>query len=280
MSIVHVPGGILSRGERHREAELRPLLGEDEAYLAEKAPGLPPARKATLLLTRCLERLGPYERPTPELVRGLTVGDREALLLHVRRLTFGDRLPCLLRCPACAEPMDLDLRVGDLLLDPYAAWEESWTAPIPGDAPDAPPRMLRFRLPTGGDQEAVEPLARRDPAAASGLLLRRCLVDPDAAIPGPEGVLAVSARMAELDAQAEMLLSLTCPHCAHPFTALLDAAGYLFRELTQGARQLDREVHLLAFHYHWSPRDILGLTPRKRRVYLELLEDALSEVRA
>jgi hypothetical protein len=35
-------------------------------------------------------------------------------------------------------------------------------------------------------------------------------------------------------------------------------------------------VHLLALHYHWSEAEILGMTQQKRRLYLDLLSDALS----
>ena len=89
---VTLPGGLLVGGERRQDAVLRPLAGEDEAFLLEDAAGLSPAARTTALLARCVERLGPVEPVGAEDVRALTAGDREALLLELRRLSFGERL--------------------------------------------------------------------------------------------------------------------------------------------------------------------------------------------
>lgn len=270
---VTLPGGFWRDGVHHREAELRPLTGEDEAFLLDAGASSPPARRTTLLLARCLARLGSWTEPVPiEAVRGLTVGDREALLLHLRSLSLGDRMQCVLRCPdpACGERMDLDLDVRDLLEPPYphaAPWHEesfeeagrTW--------------KVRFRLPTGADQEEAASLARTDVAAAAGLILRNC-IDPPAEDLTPAVTESLGARMAELDPQAELALQLTCPACGRDFSTQLDAASYFFQELTGAAVGLWREVHRLALAYHWSEPEILRLTGRKRRLYLGLLAEA------
>src|SRR5437870_2037317 len=115
---VTLPGGIWQEGTRHQEACLRPLAGEDETSLLDCQDDRLPAARTTHLLARCLTRLGPWEAVTEEQVRRLTVGDREALLLHLRRLLQGEQLACLLTCPRpdCGEKMELELRVSDLLL--------------------------------------------------------------------------------------------------------------------------------------------------------------------
>jgi hypothetical protein len=278
---VTLPGGCWHDGRCYREAALRPLVGEDEAFLLEAGAALLPAAWTTAVLARCLARLGPPGPVTPEAVRSLAVGDREALLLHLRRLTAGERLPCVLACPAagCGAPMDLDLRAGDLLLPPY---------------PEAPPVRettmtedgttwrIAFRLPTGADQEAAAELARADSGAAAAALLRRCVVgvtsESGAAGELPVGAAErLAALMAEQDPQAELLLSLTCPACGHAFTALFDTASYLMQEVARRGRQLYREVHSLAFHYHWGEGEIMAMPARKRQLYLELLAEALAE---
>jgi hypothetical protein len=43
--------------------------------------------------------------------------------------------------------------------------------------------------------------------------------------------------------------------------------------LSRRAAGLLRDVHRLALAYHWSERDILGLSLRRRRSYLLLLEE-------
>ncbi len=284
MTPILLPQGLWIDGMRYQEAGLRPLSGADEGFLAEAGAGLPPVWQTSMLLQRCLLYLGPLREIGMETVRTLTVGDREALLLHLRRLTFGGRMPCVLNCPdpGCGEKMDLDLEVDELLVPPLEdgrPWHEIRVQEEGGSY------RIRFRLPTGGDQEVSLDLAASDPQAAAVLLARLCIdrVESTTESGGllddwPETVTrAVSQRMAELDPQAEIVLNLTCPACGREFTTLFDTAAYFFRELAAHGRQLYRDVHHLAFHYHWSEADILGMTPGKRRMYLELLSEALTE---
>jgi hypothetical protein len=280
--VATLPGGYWVNGACRRDAELRELTGEDQIFLMEDAASLPLAQWATEVLTRCLTRLGPGEPVTREAVRALTVGDREALLLHLRRLTVGDRLQCVLTCPspACGHKLDFEVRVSELLLLPGGEAAKRHELAI---RPPDVDYIVRFRLPTGADQEAVALLGRTDPDAAAALLLQRCVesIDSTDGVELQEFPAALidplSARMAELDAQAELTLNITCSVCGATFTTVFDAASYLFQELLAGMRNLDREVHLLAYHYHWSPSEILTMSPRRRRRYLQLLEEELAQ---
>jgi hypothetical protein len=281
-AMVHLPGGLWQDGVCHRQAGLRPLDGNDEAFLLESASSLSTAERTSALLARCLTRLGDLSLADQEplaVARALTVGDREALLLHLRRLTEGERLQCVLQCPdpGCGEKMDLELRVSDLLLPPYAEPRGEYETTV-GD--NGGQRRVRFRLPTGADQEAIAPLAAADPDGAAALLLRRCVleVDPAAQEGLPAEVQAeLPAVLSELDPQAELLLDMQCPACGQPFTALLDAASYFYREIANRSAHLYRQVHLLAFYYHWSEAEIMGMTTAKRQRYLDLLVEALGE---
>ncbi|HEV2851615.1 MAG TPA: hypothetical protein VHC97_02310 [Thermoanaerobaculia bacterium] len=275
MTEITLPGGLWLGGAHHRRAELRPVAGADEVLLAEERSA-PPARRVTRLLGRCVRRIGdvPVEEET---VRALTVGDREALLLHLRRLTLGEAMPCVLACPDCGEKLDLDLRAGDLLLPPYTETRPGWETVVEGRY------RVRFRLPAGKDQEAAADCVERDGAeAAAALLLRRCVesVEDEEGRPVEDWPAAVArelpARMAELDPQAEISLDLACPACGRRFSALFDPASYFLGELGGDPARLFRQVHSLALHYHWSEPEILALTPRRRRVYLELLAEAVS----
>lgn len=250
---ITLPGGRL--------AQLRPLRGEDELFLAEETAGLTPARRTTLIVARCLEALGDEAPVSLASARTLTAGDREAVLLHLRRATFGETLTSVLRCPheGCDERMDLELRVSDLLVPPSSA-EEVNTLTIGNEE-------IRFRLPNGGDLEAAAELARDDVGAAARLLLSRCVLS------GNADAYALAKRMAELDPQAELVLELTCTKCGRAFTALFDTASFFFGELGAQRERLYREIHQLALHYHWSERDILGMTPSRRRKYLHLISE-------
>lgn len=280
---VTLPVGINIEGEWHRGASLHSLSGREEAFISEQAGSVPPAHLVTTLLSTCLDHVGPATPVNTSIVRRLTVGDREALLLHLRRLAFGDRISCVLYCPndSCREKLDLDLRVSDLL-EPGSSRSEEWHETTISD--DGFAYRVRFRLPTGADQEAVVDLARLDPFAAAALVLRRCIdrvtVEGETSQPLADLPACVATElpelMANLDPQAYLQLSLTCPVCDQVFTAPFDAAAYFFGELSRQLHSLYQEVHLLAFYYHWSESEIMAMTGHKRRLYLGLLSESLA----
>ena len=102
--------------------------------MAAAAHAMPPVTWTNALLSRCLTHLPPGEAVTSPRIAALTVGDREALLLHLRRLTFGDRMQCTLTCPQsdCGELMDFELNVSDLLQPPARIDHRTRPALIPG----------------------------------------------------------------------------------------------------------------------------------------------------
>lgn len=223
----------------------------------------------------------------PEVARRLSVGDRETLLLHLRKATLGDRLHCVLDCPGkdCGKKMDVRLTVTDLLVAPQA----QAPPPLHQGAFDTDEGLVHawFRVPTGEDQEATASVALADPAGAVALMAKRCLDVPqeEGFLPsdrwGPRALADLSARLAELDPQAEITLDLQCPECKTEFGALFDPGPFFVAEVAGRAADLYREVHLLALHYHWSPSEILAMPREKRRIFLDLLAEALTgEARA
>jgi hypothetical protein len=274
---IRLPGGLWLEGNCHREVILRSLRGRDEELLNESAEALP-AERVSGLLACCVERLEGFGELTPGTAAQLTVGDREALLLHLRRLTLGTRLQCLAQCSACGESIDLDLSVDDLLQPPYSDWRPEYETRCP--TPDGP-LQVRYRLPTGADQRAAALLAAEDLAAAQSFLLRRCVIEVragDGSLIEPEEVEApllqhLPRELAERDPQAESILDFVCPACGAAGRVLLDAADFLFRELGSRRGELYRQVHRLALHYHWSEAEILSLPWSKRQRYLGLLAE-------
>jgi hypothetical protein len=263
-AVFPLPGGLaFDDGPPLKTAVLRPVHGFEEEWLAH-ASEAPSAVKVTRLLSACLISLDD-QAVTTELVRRLLVGDRDYLILQLRRLTFGDEVMAVLTCPACGEPMDVSFRASE-------APVEARTQTASSHGMTLEDRAVRFRLPTGGDQEA---LLGMDIDAAADQLLRRCLCDDGGRPLTDEEREAVIARMEQLAPQAELELDLTCPECSHAFIAPFDTTTFFFDEMRINGEQLLREIHALAFHYHWSESEILGLRRSRRRAYLALLNEAL-----
>jgi hypothetical protein len=277
--------GCWQDGKCHREVRVHAIGGSDDKLVDDLyAEGLP-VRRNSLLLAHCVSGFGSEEKP--EILGDLSMGDREALLLHARRLTFGGQIDCVLACPACEERMDFQLCIDKLLL------------PV---CTDALPRYfeellvsegrrfrVRFRIPSGNDVDEALSMSNGTVGQAVKEILSRCVewvrtdeqpgVARDLSMEDwPEGLAGqISARMSELDPQAETELQLVCPACHHSFATCFDVGDYFARELAARSRCLYHEVHELALAYHWSEADILKLSPRRRRLYLDLLAESLSE---
>jgi hypothetical protein len=265
---VPLPGGLIVGEHRLAHAELRPLTGHEEDWLARHR-GASTAHAVTRILEACLVGAGDGNVPG-DLARRLLVGDRDFLMFALRRLTLGDRFQGVLACPLCAARMDVSFGAEDVPVEPRPQTADSYTLQL--DSADGCPRTIRFRLPTGSDQEAVLDMHHE---AAVAALLERCIVD-DGGVPLAIAEReAVAAAMDRLAPQVDLELDLTCPECRHAFLMPFDITAFFLHEMDVNAAQLLREVHALALSYHWSEADILSLGRDRRRAYLGLLREAL-----
>lgn len=276
--LARLPHGLWREGAMPlRELYMRPVGERDHAFLLDTLDtGMTPGARGTALLERCLE-----DAP-PGVAQALGAGDREALLLQLRRLSHGDVMNCVLRCPSptCAQRLELTLCVSNLLHPCYAdAAAEHALCVAHGGAH----YELLFRLPSAGDLDLAAGLAKEDPRRAGFALLTCCILDavadgsPVETCALPDAVCdAIAAAIGELDPQACIEFAMTCPACGHAFEAALDAASLLLNELDALARQSLRDVHVLASHYGWSERDIFAMPARRRARYIELISDLQS----
>jgi hypothetical protein len=288
-----LPGGYFDgRGGPHREALLAPPTGHDEEYLARLAPQAPVASVVTGLLARCLLRVGDVERGGAALTRDLLVCDRDYLLVRLRELAFGPKVEAVLTCrrPECRLPMDVSFSLDELPFGRDGVSRRFFTAqlsaPVTVESGGVreETRLVEFRLPTGADQEALAAETRADEGRALRRLLARTLrrvgsatgIDEALVNALPEGAREeIAAEMKRLSPSVEIELEGECPECGTPFSTQLDVASFFIAEMRGSLHALERSVHFLAWHYHWSEREILSMTRRKRQRYVELLREEL-----
>ena len=221
---------------------------------------------------RALALLAAADPETPwEELCALPLGERDRRLLELREGTLGRRIESVARCPGCGEPLDVLLDTREL----RGGGSEGAAAEPPAEL-IRDGLTLRFRLPTSLDLLAAERCAGVEEGRRS--LAERCVVearrggeDLAPASLAEADVTALAAALAAADPGAELLLDLRCPACGHGWRELLDVASFLWAEIEVQARRLLREVHVLARAYGWSEPDVLALTPRRRRLYLEMV---------
>jgi hypothetical protein len=290
LSTCLLPGGLVGDdGVVHREAEFVPLSGREEELLADRR-GESPAARVTAVLARCVRRIGAVE-VTPAVARRLLVADRQFLLMKLREATFGDRVAGTLSCPwpQCGARMDLDFSTRDIPVrsaeEVAATYHVELTeAEAPRDASGRRHEGLTFRLPNGEDQEVLGPLLPEHPARALTGLLERCLLGTDAGwdeVPDLVAALSPHARQAVEQAmethapRLDLEMDLACPECGRASTVPFDVQDFFFGELQTSRDLLYRQVHYLAYHYHWSEREILDMSRDKRLAYIEVLADEI-----
>lgn len=176
---VRLPIGFADQdGNIQRDAVLRKMRGHEEALLYDA--NLIAGRLVTELLKNCLVRLGDQSPATTEAVRSLYSADRNYLLLELRRITLGDRMPAAYRCPRCDSVVQVQEDLSDLtvrwlepdqsLEDIHLELEDGYT-----DRQGHRHTGMILTLPTGIDEEFVTPMVVKDPLKARDALVLRCI---------------------------------------------------------------------------------------------------------
>jgi hypothetical protein len=277
-------------GKRHCELVMNPLTGfEEEILSSQQFPG---AVQVTEVLIRCVKSIGEIDKIDASIIRALTVGDRQYCLMVLRQLTFGDRVQATLPCPwpSCGKGVDIDFNLSSI---PLTACDSAlhFCVSLPClveysvvTASDQTNTVVEFRLPNGGDQEALCAIDDDSETQLMLHLLSRCIKHfGDVTAPSVEWLRSVPAALLmsleqEMEARASHLaltMDVNCPECKRDFVAPFELQDFFFSELKVGIDVLFREVHYLAFHYHWSERDILSMTRDRRRRYIETLANEI-----
>jgi hypothetical protein len=226
---------------------------------------------------RALILLGAACRDSPEEDPArYSVGERDARLLTLREWTFGREVSAVTHCPKCGEALELNLRVDDLRAGGQERTSTRTSAPLALEDGDY---RVKFRLPNSLDLRALQG-ASDTAVKVDEQILQHCLLEvtcrgENVAVEQlPETVVsAVSERMTEADPQAEVELALECYQCHHQWDERFDIDSFFWTEVHAWASRMLNEVHQLASAYGWSETEILGLSPLRRNLYLNLIAE-------
>jgi hypothetical protein len=248
------------------DVELRRTTGEEDLLLLEAygdAISTSPLSTSMMLA----ERLAVPSEGGELDAASLTVADLEALLLEIRRRTFGDVISTHGRCgvPECDTPIDLSFRIGDYLRGHRVR------KPVGVQSLESEPTWFQlrggtveFRLVTTGDLAAA--MASEFPELELARLTMRS---------HSPGIDKQSSRRAQraMESLAPPLsgeVQGECPECGAAVRFWFDVQSYVQRELRYDAEFLYEDVHQLATRYHWSEEKILSLPRQRRMQYVEM----------
>lgn len=261
-----LPGGYWSGGRLEKDIILRPLNGHTEqALLAAEEFGESTPQFVTGVLAAIVEKVG-QEDFGVEKAADLCVADRQWLMLQLARHLNGDLVWLTSTCGVCSSSFDVSVNISDLPVK------------VSGKDFPHPHRSIQgfdvvLRVPTGLDQEALMDI---DDESAPRFLLERCVATVNGKSPEkkwldalPESAIhEIETALEDVSPSVATSLALDCPECGADQVVKLNPYGFFRR----GSGGLLEEIHMLAFHYHWSEQEILSLSRQRRRAYLQLID--------
>ena len=107
---VELPGGFIAAdGSLVKTATVRELTGRDEEVIAK---GGNKSLMLNTVLSLGLEKLG-YNTPSAHDLDSLLAGDRDMILLGIRKATFGKTVDGVINCPGCGTKQDMLIDLDD-----------------------------------------------------------------------------------------------------------------------------------------------------------------------
>ena len=240
----------------------------------EQAMDISPTRRALTLLTVALPNVDGAS------IARLPIGERDHCLMRFRRALFGDAVQGTVQCPQCGEHLDLSFRLQDIGLNADDDTPDAIASVTAADVREwcDAEYEVQFRLPNSEDLLKISSSA--DTSQAQLNLLNHCVLSAKRIETGNEAIAPanlpsnVTASLAQAMSEADPLacteLQLNCPACQHAWLALFDIAHFLWIEVHAWARRTLQDVQALARTYGWREQDILAMSARRRRLYLEL----------
>ena len=196
-----------------------------------------------------------------DTLAGWPLGARNRALAELFGSWFGPGLEAWAACDTCGEQLEFEMDTRVLIAQHAApATADSAVAATVGSH--------RFRLPSSRDLA----LAAREPTTelAAASLLRTCWIGSgEAPSFSDREIEEAGEQLALADPLAEARVRLACPGCGREWDDTLDLALFVWAEVEARAKRLLLDVHQLACAYGWTEEEILALSERRRRFYLD-----------
>jgi DNA-directed RNA polymerase subunit RPC12/RpoP len=234
---------------------MRPLHGELLLQAWERG-----ARQNAMVRAIVLLAIAGTERTRDEW-ECLSLPERDAELLRLRGMTFGDELRGYVPCSRCSTRVEFQASVAELVTRVEAMRPPSelhWQA-----------GRYRFLLRPAGTRDLLHAAAANDGRRG---LLQACVTtdieDREEALTRCEE--GLTEQFNRLHEGAETQLTVRCPDCGAVENVDLDIGRFLWNEVGHAAVSTMREVHELASTYGWAEACVLEMSRARREMYLEM----------
>lgn len=246
--VVQLPCGYFKDGQIHKEAEIIPMTGLTRKAIARDDVRTNSAKVTDVILLQCLKRVGTLLGINNRLVGDLLLGDRDFLLLEIRRISMGDIINSATECEDCKNKIEVKFNIDEIKVYPL---NEKECETLDGQRvfriqSSSPPVNAAFRFPRGEDQYAILPLLQKNPVEANYRLYAACLVEWN----GNKGPFAASffeslpvSTLDVIDGEfterlpgPDLSQEVSCPVCSSGIEMTFQGSDFLFRLPKRGQR--------------------------------------------
>ena len=244
--VYHLLAGYVDEdGIAHDTFTLREMTGADEEYINRSDIKTNGTKISTALLSRCVTSIGTLTRKSvgskkwEDIIKSLYVGDRDIMLMELRRISQGNEITVSHTCPNpdCKAKLKTTINLDELEVVEFDGMRE-----IPFELPKGYTdkkgevhKMGVMRRPNGLDGELLTPVAKNNLAKATTLLLTRiCKFD--------DGVYIDESVMASLSVKdrnylnnlleehffgIDMSVDVMCDRCGEYFKGNLNQTNFI-----------------------------------------------------
>lgn len=160
----------------HKKVRLTPMTGETEEAISDPKIRDNGGKVISALLESVIESIGTIPRITKDVVKDLTVVDRDFLLLKSRLVSMGESVEYVDNCPHCKAKNDINVNISNIetkYLENDTDREKTFMLPIGyRDSNGVAHKEITIRIPTGRVQESVAQVVRVNPAQATTAMLQ------------------------------------------------------------------------------------------------------------
>ena len=226
-------------GVLHRIVELTYMTGETEEAIADPKVRDNGGKIVTELLASVVTKIGTRPRVTKEMIRNLTVIDRDFLLLKSRQFSMGDEVEYVDTC-RCGGKNEIHISIPKIecsYLDDEAPKELTFELPNGyRDANGTVHKKITVVLPTGTVQERIAQVMRTNPAIANTTMLQLItkklgtmdFINPDVFRKmSKKDRDFISTKIGEVKGGVSMSTEVVCAECGRTFTRTIPLVSLL-----------------------------------------------------
>ena len=230
-------------GVLHKTFSLREMTGRDEEAISKSDVKQNPSKLVSVLLERCVMSIGTLTRKSvgtekwKDIIKSLYVGDQDFMLIKLRELSMGGEIEVTHTCPYCKESLKTILDVSELEVEPFKG-ERVIQFSLPKGYRDKKGVVHKdgtLRLPTGQDREILTPIARKNVAQASTLMLTRLCKFEDGLYVTEDVMRDLTVRDREYLQKVlqenlfgiNLEIDVTCTSCGEEFKGNLNATNFI-----------------------------------------------------